>query len=197
MGTAAEQMFDEFMERREAEEAAERAAWLETPEGQKATLEWERAGNKRERARLEDERADVGQEKVWARDHPEAWAAWQAIQPFWEAPLEFVFAGREYGFQEFLAEVGTPPPKPARVGRKDDRLPFRPGNLKWAETQTNQVESPYFDYRRAAAYLGEKVKTLQNAKVAGKLQPVQGGAGVSFLREELDRYKQDGDSKRR
>lgn len=61
--------------------------------------------------------------------------------------------------------------------------PPQPERLKWAE------DSPYYDYRRAAAYLGEKVKTLQNAKVAGKLRPVQGGAGVSFLREELDRYK--------
>jgi hypothetical protein len=133
MGTAADWMWEQYEEQQEAEE---RAARLATPEGRQAELERERADNELERARREAERAKVKQERAWSRDHPEAWAAWQSIQPYWFDLFDF--AG-DYGFEQFLKEVGEFEPG-HRLMRKDDRLPFQTGNIKWAVTPAEGLE---------------------------------------------------------
>jgi hypothetical protein len=73
-------------------------------------------------------------------------------------------------------------------------LPMRSVSRTTTEAETN---SPYVDYRAAAAYCRCEVKTLQNAKSRGELAAVPGGAGVRFERSELDRWMQKKSQKNR
>ena len=65
------------------------------------------------------------------------------------------------------------------------------GSRDWRPVDVNRlttVDSPYFDYQRAAEYCCCSVKTLQNAKCRGELRAVEGGAGVVFERPVLDKW---------
>jgi len=57
-----------------------------------------------------------------------------------------------------------------------------------ATTVERTVESPYFDYTRAAAYCNIDRTTIWRAVKAGDLRASGPGRAVRFHREELDRW---------
>ena len=50
--------------------------------------------------------------------------------------------------------------------------------------------SPYLTYAEAARLANKSVKTLQNAKAAGKLKGHGNGRGARFLRRDVERFMQ-------
>jgi hypothetical protein len=123
-------------------------------------------------------------ERQWRTSHPLEWSEWVKVRP----ALFPLFGRPDYDFQDFLAEVGNAPSTSHAITRVNSALPWQAGNLCWAGKSAPPVESPYFDYERAAAYCACAVKTLQNAKANGHIRAVGGGAGVKFERNELDRW---------
>ena len=76
------------------------------------------------------------QELEWAMRHPNEWFAWVDIR----AAVWPSFA-REYGFAEFLADLGQRPPG-HEVGRKDKAQPFVEGNLCWVPMGGSPADPP-------------------------------------------------------
>jgi hypothetical protein len=154
-----------------AEEDAARAAWDTSPEGRAWRHEREREAQQEALDRAE-------QERRWAMDHAE-WGAWLRLQPV----LMPTF-GAEYGFERFLMEVGNAPSADHNIVRKDDGLPFTPGNLKWHQGTVRS--SPYLDLMEAAAYCRLRPKTLLNHRREIWAQP--GSGKLLFTREALDAW---------
>lgn len=155
----------------DAEHKAEQAVWESTSE--------------RQNTHLAETRRRVEQEREWARAHPTEWAAWLNLQTVWRAVIDFATVGEnEYGFEEFLTEVGGAPSGHYRIERIDDSHPYQPGNLEWRRSTT--IESPYLTVEEAAAYCRVSVKTIYNHR--HEIRSVPGTGKLLFLREELDRW---------
>ncbi len=147
MGRVKEQLFD-------AEQDAEVAAWVASPEGRAAKEEAIRA-----QAATDDERAR--RERVWAVRNPDEWSEWLRLQPLLVPIIDFG-GDMRFDFDDFLMEVGRRPSANHVVVRRDDERPYQQENLAWACKQVEPPRSPYLNVEEAAAYLGVAVQTIYN-----------------------------------
>jgi hypothetical protein len=144
-----------------------------------------------------ESKAQLEQEQKWAAQHPREWAEWLRVQP--SLGIDF---GKDYGFQQFLAEVGPCPSPSHTVEQLDDAGPYGAGNLGWrkrrASTAETQVKPPELPHPEAARYIGVGVDTLTKLRDSGLIRyrnaspPGSGKPRYRYMVADLDRFMQEG-----
>ena len=142
--------------------------------------------------------SQLRKEVAWARQHPEEWLAWESLRP-----TLFTLFRDEYGFEEFLAEVG--PRLAGRVvARKDKTLPFEGGNLVWGFPdgelepigRTHSSEKP-FTTKEFAVRVGRSAYTVRKmckeGLIRGELDTNAPRSGEWRIpASELERWRREG-----
>lgn len=155
-----------------AADDAARAAWEQTLEGRRWLAEQDSI--RQEAAHTKSER-----ERRWMANHPVEWAAWVRVQTVWNPEIDLASIDSPFDFDAFLNDVGRAPTQNSRIVRKDDLLPFRPGNLRWDEprrkSDTPNVEPEYLDLRAVADMTNMSYDFVREAAVAGRLTACKKG----------------------
>ncbi len=187
VGRVKEQLFN-------AELDAETAAWEASPEGRA-----EKERTQQARAAAEHER--VRRERVWTVRHPYEWDEWLRLQPLLHPIIDFA-ADHPFDFDDFLKEVGGRPSARHVVDRRNERLPYQQGNLRWAEqgrlgADLRPTDSPYLTVDEAAGYCRRGRKTLLNHHCLGNVRSMPGTRPPLFRKEDLDDWLSASRPKRR
>jgi hypothetical protein len=171
--------------------------WLEREEEAAAAQDAAAAEVESLRMLTAESEGRLALEREWAAKHPKEWAEWLRLQP-----LLFVDFGGDYGFQQFLSEVGPCPSPNQLIERLDDAAPYGPGNLVWqkrrATTAESQVKPPELSHREAAQYIGVSGDTLTKFRQRGFIgyrnasPPGSGKPLYRYLVADLDRFMREG-----
>jgi hypothetical protein len=173
--------YEHWLEEQDRLAAAEDVEWLKTPEGAawkreheklRVAMEW--SGIQAEKERMAAERARNERERQWRDDNPIEWAAWKRLQVVLEeGPILFGSSDEKpYDFPAFLAEVKPAPPGATYIEQKDVRVPFRPGNLRWAPpagAASGPQEPDFMTIQQVKAATGYSYDYIRDAILRGDL----------------------------
>jgi excisionase family DNA binding protein len=180
--------YEHWLEEQDRLAAVEHAEWLKTPEGAawkldheklRVAMEWR--GIQAEKERIATERARDERERQWRDDNRVEWVAWKRLQVVMEqGPILFGTSDvKPYDFEAFLAEVEPAPPDATHIEQKDVRVPFRPGNLRWARPDVRQAETEaepeYISLQEVVRRCGFSYDFVYDAVTSGDLIGVQKG----------------------